>query len=189
MPVGPANYVVARIPVRASQSDKIPIKIRPFQESALHKWQRLVRAVSALIFLCTFCSLAGRSAYADGSVSSLHMGYGARDAYAFGRFLAVIQQYNASGERFRIDGHCQSACTMFLSIRNVCIAPGATLLFHAGGSMQTGIINPASTQQMLSTYNAALRQYVTDNHFMETLTFHPVSGGEVIKRFGYPACR
>ena len=117
------------------------------------------------------------------------MGYGAPDQAAFARFQAVIQQYNASGERFRVDSHCQSACTMFLSIRNVCVAPGATLLFHAGGSMRKRIINPSTTQQMLSTYNAALRQYVTANHFMDTFEFHPISGNEIIKRFGYPACR
>ena len=152
----------------------------------MHNLPRLVRA---LAFFCTFCGFTGQSAYADGSVSSLGMGYGAPDQAAFGRFLAVIQQYNASGERFRIDAHCQSACTMFLSIRNVCVAPGATLLFHAGGSMRKGIINPSTTQQMLSTYNAPLRQYVTDNHFMDTFAFHPISGREIIKRFGYPACR
>jgi hypothetical protein len=155
----------------------------------LRKWQRLVRALGALAFFYTFCGLAGQSAYADGSVSSLGMGYGAPNQAVFGQFLAVIQQYNASGERFRIDSHCQSACTMFLSIRNVCVAPGATLLFHAGGSMKKGIINPSTTQQMLSTYNAALQRYVTDHHFMETLEFHPISGSDIIKRFGYRACR
>lgn len=155
----------------------------------MHRGQQLVRALGALAFLYTFCGLAGQSAYADGSVSSLRMGYGAPSEYAFAQFLSVIQQYNASGERFRIDTHCQSACTMFLSIRNVCIAPGATLLFHAGGSMRKGIISPYYTQQMLNAYNAALRRYVTDNHFMETFAFHPISGSEVIKRFGYPACR
>jgi hypothetical protein len=154
----------------------------------LHKWQRLVRALGRLALLYIFCAFAEQSAYADGSVSSLRMGYGAPNQAVFGQFLAVIQQYNASGDRFRIDGHCQSACTMFLSIRNVCITPGATLLFHAGGSMQKGIINPSTTQQMLGTYNAALRQYVTDNHFMDTFAFHPISGREIIKRFGYPAC-
>jgi hypothetical protein len=153
----------------------------------MQRWQRLVRALSALGFL--YCGLAGQPAYADGSVSSLHMGYGAPDQAAFARFQSVIAQYNASGERFRIDSHCQSACTMFLSIRNVCVAPGATLLFHAGGSMKKGNISPARTQEMLSTYNAALRQYVTDNHFMDTFAFHPISGGEIVKRFGYPACR
>ena len=42
---------------------------------------------------------------------------------------------------------------------------------------------------MLSTYNAALQKYVTENHFMETLQFHPISGGDIIRRFGYPTCR
>jgi hypothetical protein len=149
----------------------------------------LVRALGALALFCTFWGFAAQPAYADGSVSSLRMGYGAPNQAVFAQFLAVIRQYNASGERFRIDGHCQSACTMFLSIRNVCVAPGATLLFHAGGSMQKGIINPSTTQQMLSTYNAALRQYVTDNHFMETFAFHPIPGIQIIKRFGYRACR
>lgn len=155
----------------------------------MHKWQRLSRALGAIGFLYAFCGLGAPSAYADGSVSSLGMGYGAIDATAFARFLSVIQQYNASGERFRIDSHCQSACTMFLSIRNVCVSPGATLLFHAGGSMRKGIINPSTTQQMLSTYNAALRQYVTANHFMDTFEFHPIPGSQIIGRFGYPACR
>jgi hypothetical protein len=154
-------------------------------ESVLHKWRKLVRALSALALLCGF---AGQPAYADGSVSSLGMGYGARDAAEFAQFQSVIQRYNASGERFRIDSHCQSACTMFLSIRNVCVSSGATLLFHAGGTRRAGV-SPRRTQQMLSTYNAALQQYVTANHFMDTLDFHQVSGSELIKRFGYPACR
>lgn len=163
------------------------IKIQPFQESVFEKIAAIgARAGRAWI---SFCGLAGQSAYADGSVSSLRMGYGAPDAAAFARFQNVIQQYNASSERFRIDSHCQSACTMFLSIRNVCVAPGATLLFHAGGSMQKGTINPSTTQQMLGTYNAALRQYVTDHHFMDTFEFHPISGRDIVRRFGYPACR
>ncbi|SDP30892.1 hypothetical protein [Afipia sp. GAS231] len=165
------------------------IRILPIWEGVLHKLQRLARALGAIGFLYAFCGLGTQSAYADGSVSSLGMGYGAIDAAAFARFLNVVQQYNASGERFRIDGHCQSACTMFLSIRNVCVTPGATLLFHAGGSMRKGIINPATTQQMLSTYNAALRQYVTDNHLMDTFAFHPIPGSQIIRRFGYRACR
>jgi hypothetical protein len=155
----------------------------------LHRWQQLARALAVIGFLYAFGGMGARPAYADGSVSSLGMGYGAIDAAAFARFLNVVQQYNASGERFRIDGHCQSACTMFLSIRNVCVTPGATLLFHAGGSMRKGTINPSTTQQMLSTYNAALRQYVSDNHFMDTLAFHSIPGSQIIKRFGYPACR
>jgi hypothetical protein len=168
---------------------KISINIPSSEEGALQSGQRLVRALGKLVLLGMFCACAAQSALADGSVSSLGMGYGARNQAIFGQFLAVIQQYNASGERFRIDGHCQSACTMFLSIRNVCIAPGATLLFHAGGNMQKGIINPATTQQMLSTYKPALQQYVSARHYMDTFEFHSIPGSDIIRRFGYPACR
>jgi hypothetical protein len=144
--------------------------------------------LGAVAIFFTFISFVGQPAYADGSVSSLGKGYGARDQYAFARFLNVIQQYNASGERFRIDSHCQSACTMFLSIRNVCVTPGATLLFHSGGNREKGIISPSTTAQMLSTYNAALQSYVSANHFMDTFDFHAIPGSQIIHRFGYPAC-
>jgi hypothetical protein len=37
------------------------------------------------------------------------------------QFQPVIDQYNASGELMRIEGHCQSNCTLFLGLRNVCV--------------------------------------------------------------------
>jgi len=154
----------------------------------MFKGQRLTRALGALMFLSVFGTFASTPARADGSVSALGMGMGAR-AGEMGRFDAVVQQYNASGERFRIDSHCQSACTIFLSIRNVCITPNATLLFHAGGSPKTGRMNAGSTQHMLAAYKPALRQYVTEHHFMDTFEFHAISGREMVSRFGYPACR
>ena len=151
----------------------------------MREWQRLVSALGVFVF----CGFAGQSVRADGSVSSSNMGYGAANIEEFRYFQSVIRQYNASGERFRIDSHCQSACTMFLSIRNVCVEPGAELLFHAGGDRAKGIISPTVTQKMLSFYKPALRQYVTANHFVDTLDFHSISGSEIISRFGYPACR
>jgi hypothetical protein len=114
---------------------------------------------------------------------------GARDAQAFAQFEAVIRKYNASGERFRIDGHCQSACTMFLAIRNVCVTPDATLLFHSGGNPRTLQRNADSTNRMLARYKPSLRKYVTDNHFMDTFEFHSIPGSVIISRFGYPPCK
>ncbi len=143
--------------------------------------------MGALALACSVAAFAA-PARADGSVSALRMGLGAKPG-EMGRFDAVVAQYNASGERFRIDGHCQSACTIFLSIRNVCIMPNASLLFHAGGNMKAGHINPASTQHMLAAYKPALQQYVTQNHYMDTFEFHTISGSDMVKRFGYPACK
>ena len=128
-------------------------------------------------------------AFAEGSVSALGMGMGAPNAQRFAQFEAVIARYNASGERFRIDGHCQSACTMFLAIRNVCVEPGATLLFHAGGNPRTGKGKREFTNRMLAKYKGSLRKYLTDNHFMDTPKFHSISGRGIISRFGYPACK
>ena len=155
----------------------------------MHRLPGFVRALSALAAAAFSIALfASAPASADGSVSALRMGMGARPG-EMGNFDAVVNQYNASGERFRIDSHCQSACTIFLSIRNVCITPGATLLFHAGGDRRAGRISAWATQHMLAAYNPALRQYVTENHFMDTFEFHAISGRDIVRRFGYPACR
>ena len=150
---------------------------------------RQTRRVLSVLMLLFALGAWAAPAHADGSVSALHMGMGAKDSSAIMHFDAVIAQYNASGERFRIDSHCQSACTMFLSIRNVCITPNATLLFHAGGNRQKASISRSATDHMLAAYNPALRQYVTEHHFMDTFELHAISGREMISRFGYPACR
>lgn len=146
---------------------------------------RLLALVAVVI---AFGGLASGPAHADVSLSAIGMGHGAPSAEAFKQFQAAVQQYSASGERFRIDTHCPSACTMFLAVRNVCIAPTASLAFHAGGSPRRGI-DPYFTGQMLSKYKPALRKYLVGNHYMETFEFHTISGDEMVRRFGYAACR
>jgi hypothetical protein len=156
--------------------------------------QRLMRTLSALTFFCVLGVMTSEQASADGSVSALRkpsgqpMGMGAKP-HEMSLFDEVVEKYNASGERFRIDSHCQSACTIFLSIRNVCITPNATLLFHVGGDRHAAKMSAGSTAHMLGAYNSALRQYVTEHHFMDTFEFHTISGRDMISRFGYPACR
>jgi len=157
------------------------------REDIMQTSQRLTRALGAVALACIVSAFA-TPVRAEGSVSALHMKMNAKPG-EMGRFDAVVAQYNASGERFRIDSHCQSACTIFLSIRNVCITPNATLLFHAGGNPKTARMNAGSTQHMLAAYNSALQQYVTQNHYMDTFAFHAISGRDIIKRFGYPACK
>lgn len=104
----------------------------------------------------------------------------------FADFMSVISQYNASGERFPITGTCKSACTMFLSIRNVCIAPGARFYFHAGKARGGG--DPRQTAVMLSSYNSALQSYIRDHGMMETNDYQMLPGSTLIK-LGYRSCR
>ncbi len=105
----------------------------------------------------------------------------------FSRFDPVVSQYNQSGELFRIEGHCQSSCTLFLAIRNVCIDRNATLLFHAGHDRSRNVMASA-TNHMLAAYHAGLRNYLAANHYMDTLAFHSISGGDMIRKFGYREC-
>jgi hypothetical protein len=105
----------------------------------------------------------------------------------YARFDPVVSQYNQSGELFRIEGHCQSSCTLFLGIRNVCVDRNATLLFHPAHDRGQNV-SPSLTSHMLGAYNAGLRNYVTANHYMETLAFHSISGRDMIRKFGYREC-
>ena len=106
------------------------------------------------------------------------------------KFDAIIGQYNASGELFRIEGHCQSSCTMFLAIRNVCVDANANLLFHASLSARERdhAPYPEKNAHMASHYNSSLRAFVLANHYMDLFTFHPISGRDIIRKFGYRQC-
>jgi hypothetical protein len=132
------------------------------------------KTITAMLLLFSTSAMAGTSA-----------GYGMGGQ--FNRFDPVVSEHNQSGELFRIEGHCQSACTLVLGIRNVCIDRGATLLFHAGHDRDKNI-TASSTNHMLAAYNASLRGYVTSNHYMDTLAFHEISGRDMIQKFGSREC-
>jgi hypothetical protein len=96
-------------------------------------------------------------------------------------FAPKVREADRSGKLFRITGHCQSACTMFLAVRNVCIEPNARLLFHAAKTAR-------GTRDMISSYNPKLRAYLVSNGIMESPAFHTISGRDMIRRFGYRHC-
>jgi hypothetical protein len=105
----------------------------------------------------------------------------------FVRYDPIVAEHNRTAELFRIEGHCQSACTLFLGIRNVCVERSARLLFHAGHDRQKNI-DAKATNHMLRAYNARLRQYLVAGGRMNTLAFHTISGGDLIQKFGYREC-
>jgi hypothetical protein len=135
------------------------------------------RAIIAISF-----ALLAAPAFADGSSRPHGMGG------AFSDYAPIIARYNKSGERFRIEGRCQSSCTLFLGIRNVCVDPDAKLFFHAGRGRRNRI-SAASTAYMLKHYNAKLRAYLIEKHAMEKSSFFAISGRDLISKFGYRACR
>ena len=105
-------------------------------------------------------------------------------------FVKIVRQYNASGESFRIEGTCKSACTLFLGIRNVCVERDARLMFHACHDIAENRTWPdtRASRTMLYRYNEDLRRYLLEGHHMDTEEFHTLSGSELIDRFGYREC-
>jgi hypothetical protein len=141
-----------------------------------------IRRLSLLSCIATL--LWTSAVLADGS--SLPYGGGGPMA----KFDAIIGQYDASGELFRIEGHCQSSCTMFLAIRNVCVDANANLLFHAALSIRERdhAPYPERNAHMASHYNSGLREFVLAHHYMDSFAFHPISGRDIIRKFGYRQC-
>lgn len=136
-------------------------------------------AATALVFLAA----ADTDARAGGS-SLPYGGGGVINA------PAIVAKYNASGEPFRIEGSCRSSCTMLLAIKNVCVEPSASLLFHAAllPSQKGQQPNPKKQAMMLNSYNGKLRTYLLSNGYVSSFEFHTISGRDIIQKFGYRAC-
>ena len=79
---------------------------------------------------------------------------------------------------------------MFLAIRNVCVDANANLLFHAALSAheRDHAPYPERNAHMASHYNSSLRAFVLAHHYMDSFTFHPISGRDIIRKFGYRQC-
>jgi len=106
-----------------------------------------------------------------------------------GRIGARITEIEQLGEaEVRIIGLCASACTMYLALPNVCVAPGARLVFHGPMSLRGDPLAPAEalrwSEAMARHYPAALRQW-----FMQSARFQSqtLRGADMI-RMGVRQC-
>lgn len=78
-----------------------------------------------------------------------------------GNVLSAIQYRNElarSGRPVEIRGYCGSACTLYITLPNACLGPGATVGFHAPRIPGTTIIPQGVDQIMGSFYRAGIKQ-------------------------------
>src|ERR1700704_4769774 len=137
--------------------------------SNLEERMRILIAVMASLFCLSTTALA------EGSSKGYGMGGW------FERFDPVIEKYNQNGELFRITGHCQSACTMFLGIRNVCVERSAQLLFHGSHDRQYRVTE-YHNNRVMSHYNSALRNYLVAGGGTQKGALHHTYGpGHIFK--------
>lgn len=76
-------------------------------------------------------------------------------------FIATRLQLADSDKTVVISGACNSACTIFYSLSNACLAPGAVLGFH--GAHGAGPLNVVATTQMGLFYRAGIKSNYFDD--------------------------
>jgi hypothetical protein len=64
--------------------------------------------------------------------------------------------YRATGREVRLD-ECRSACTLALSLPNVCVYPDSTLKFHLAYDPRNHAVNTQVSQQMFGSYPASVQ--------------------------------
>ncbi|MDO5706574.1 MAG: hypothetical protein Q4G49_16110, partial [Paracoccus sp. (in: a-proteobacteria)] len=77
-----------------------------------------------------------------------------------GNVLQAIQRRNQlaqSGRPVEIRGYCRSACTIYITLPNACLGPGARVGFHAPRIDGTAIIPPYVDQMMGQYYRGGIR--------------------------------
>lgn len=106
-------------------------------------------------------------------------------------YRAEARRLDAAGEALAIRGLCASACTIFLGLRKVCVAPSAVFWFHAARLPGAQAPDPLATLEMLSSYPPAVRDWAIRAKALESLDFDgakALTGADLI-RMGLPRCR
>lgn len=101
-----------------------------------------------------------------------------------------IRKLRAAGQRVELRGTCLSACTMYLSLPNVCVSSSATFGFHGPTRDGQRLSDPEFdhwSQVMANNYREPLRSWFLTEARYRTSGFYKLSGAELI-RIGYPQC-
>jgi hypothetical protein len=106
-------------------------------------------------------------------------------------YRAEARRLDAAGEELAIRGLCASACTIFLGLRKVCVAPSAVFWFHAARLPGADAPDPLATLEMLSAYPPAVRDWAIRAKALETIDFDRAKAltGDDLIRMGLPRCR
>ena len=108
-------------------------------------------AIAALVLLATSASAEVRITYDIG---------GNTDEYK-----RRVDALRRSGERVIIDGRCNSACTLHLTLprQQFCVTGRAAFTFHALADIQTGLPRLRETQDLFSAYPRPIQSWLNQN--------------------------
>lgn len=107
-----------------------------------------------------------------------------------GKRSEEIRYLRSTGRRVELRGTCLSACTMYLSLPDICVSPTATFGFH--GPTRNGRALPSQefdywSNVMANNYREPLRSWYLSEARFTTSGYIRVRGAELIS-MGYPSC-
>ncbi len=97
-------------------------------------------------------------------------------------YAAQTAAYLGSGREVRLH-ECRSACTLALSLPNVCVYPSSVLKFHKAYNPITKVANEEVSQALMAAYPAAVRARLGEL----TRNYKSLTGSELI-RLGVREC-
>ena len=83
----------------------------------------------------------------------------------------------ASGRPVEVRGYCRSACTIYITLPNACLGPGATVGFHAPRIPGTQIVPPIVDEMMAQYYRAGILRKWQDE-WRHSLSMTKISAAE-----------
>ena len=95
-------------------------------------------------------------------------------------YIEKTERFRRSGERVRIMGRCDSACTLYLSLPRVCVGPNARLGFHQAS-------RPDGNPILLSYYPRPIRDWLDSVGGLPPFSSLVVLQGEALRRL-VPPC-
>lgn len=107
-----------------------------------------------------------------------------------GQRSAEVRQIAQSGQRVELRGTCLSACTLYLGVPDVCVAPGARFGFHGPSWHGTPLIASEFerwSQLMASHYREPLRSWYLQTARHRITGHYELSGASLIG-MGYARC-
>lgn len=101
-------------------------------------------------------------------------------------FAADVGRINDIHQSIRLDAaECASACTMYLAVKHVCVAPGTAFGFHAA-THDNGYGGESTYESYIVHASIPLYNHVVP--WLVSPELHWLSGMELIDRFGFKEC-
>ena len=110
------------------------------------------------------------------------------------QYLNRAADLNYHGRSYRIDGICLSACTIYLSVKNVCVTRRARIGFHSAfdgklwDEQRVYRQSPEGNRDMFNAYPPRLQQWVHRNNALAQRYFKYISGHYAIRYLGFREC-